>query len=319
MADERTYDGVDPELIAAIQAMPSVEFNAETLPIVRAGFAAMGEAMPGRAEAEGLVKLAQAKTRDGYDLPLRVHAPVAPRTGKMPALLSIHGGGFVIGDAALGDQISRLRADAAGCVVISVDYRLAPEHPHDIPVEDCYAALEWIHAQADALGVDRARIGVTGDSAGGGLAAGLTLLARDRGGPKIAFQHLIYPMLDDRTCLRRDVPAHVGVHMWNQASNRFGWTSLLGRPPGGEGISPYAAPARADSLAGLPPAFIYVGALDLFVDEDIAYAQRLMRAGVPTELHVYPGAYHGFEIAPDAAVTRQAARDSLDALRRACK
>lgn len=312
------YDGVDPELIPALEAMPPVEFSAEGLPMIRAAFAAIGDSMPGRAASEKLVSIAYTKTKDGFDLPMRVHKPQKPRTGKMPALLSIHGGGYVIGDAALGDQTSRLRADAAGCVVVSVDYRLAPEHPYPIPTEDCFAALEWIHAQADALNVDRNRIGITGDSAGGGLAAGVTLLARDRGGPKIAFQHLIYPMLDDRTCLRKDVPPNVGAHIWTPASNTFGWTSLLGRAPGGADISEYAAPARAFSLAGLPPAFIYVGALDLFVDEDIAYAQRLMQAGVSTELHVYPGAYHGFEIGVDAAVTKQAAQDSIAALKRAC-
>jgi triacylglycerol lipase len=198
-----------------------------------------------------------------------------------------------------------------------VDYRLAPEVQHPGPVEDCYVALCWLHANAEALNVDRARIGVMGESAGGGLAAGLALLARDRGGPELAFQHLVYPMIDDRTCVMDNPHPYAGEFLWTRENNIFGWASLLGTAPGGPDISPYAAAARAENLTGLPPTFISTGAIDLFLEENMIYAQRLSRAGVAVELHVYPGAYHGFQLAAETRVASAAIRISLDALRRA--
>ena len=206
-------------------------------------------------------------------------------------------------------------AEELGCVIVSVDYRLAPETPHPGPVEDCYAGLAWTFAHAGELGIDPARVGVAGESAGGGLAASLALLARDRGEHRLAFQHLTYPMLDDRTCIT-DVHPHTGAFIWTPHNNRFGWSALLGHDPGGQAVSPYAAAARAEDLSGLPPTFIATGALDLFLDEDIDYARRLIRAGVPTELHVYPGAFHGFDIHPTAAVAVAARADRVAALRR---
>jgi triacylglycerol lipase len=204
-----------------------------------------------------------------------------------------------------------------GCVVCSVDYRLAPEHPYPAPVEDCYSALGWLHEQADALSIDRSRVVIKGESAGGGLAAALALLARDRGGPAIAFQHLTYPMIDDRTCVDPDPHPYVGEFVWTPERNHFGWTALLGRPPGGKDIPAYAAAARATDLSGLPPTFISVGALDLFLEENLEYGRRLTRAGVAVEMHVYPGAFHGFGAAAEARTALAAARDSREALRRA--
>lgn len=204
-----------------------------------------------------------------------------------------------------------------GCVAVSVDYRLAPETPHPGPVEDCYAALTWLYTHAEELGVDTTRIALAGASAGGGLAAGLAVLTRDRGEVPLAFQLLIYPMLDDRTVTSTEPHPHTGEYIWTPEANRFGWTALLGQEPGGTGVSPYAAAARADHLEGLPPTFISVGALDLFLEEDMEYARRLMRAGVPTELHVYPGAFHGFNMVADAKVSQAMARDQFDALARA--
>jgi len=228
------------------------------------------------------------------------------------ALLHIHGGGYVAGNALRDDEAMRILAGNLGLVILSVDYRLAPETPFPGGHEDCYAALVWLQRNAEALGVDPARIGIRGNSAGGGLAAGVALMARDRGGPAIAFQLLLYPMIDDRT----GVHPYAGEHVWPLAANRFGWRSLLGHEPGIAGVSPYAAPARADNLAGLPPAFIAVGALDLFVDENIDYAKRLIAAGVPTELKVYPGAYHGFDLVPGAKVADDCKRDMQNALAR---
>lgn len=238
-----------------------------------------------------------------------------------PLLYHIHGGGYVMGAPEVCRAELLALADALGITIVSVDYRLAPEAPHPAPIEDCYAGLQWAFDHAEALGIDRTRIGVAGESAGGGLTAALCLLARDRGEIPIRFQRLTYPMLDDRTCTLADPHAHTGRFVWSPGSNRFGWTSLLGHEPGGEGVSPYAAAARAEDLAGLPPTYIEVGALDLFLEENLDYARRLTRAGVAVELHVFPGAYHGFNyqgIQGDAVarVVDAQARISTDALRR---
>jgi acetyl esterase/lipase len=204
-----------------------------------------------------------------------------------------------------------------GCAVVSVDYRLAPETPAPGSVEDCYAALKWIHTNANELGIDTSRLAIGGASAGGGMAAALGLLTRDRGEIPLAFQLLIYPMLDDRTVTMETPHAYTGEFIWTHEANRFGWTALLGHEPGIPGVSLYAAPARAESLAGLPPTFVSVGALDLFLTENIEYAHRLMAEGVPTELHVYPAAFHGFNLMPTARVTHAFNRDFTDALQRA--
>jgi acetyl esterase/lipase len=202
------------------------------------------------------------------------------------------------------------------CVVASVEYRLAPEHPFPAPVEDCYAALKWLSARSAELGVNRSRIAVGGASAGGGLAAGLALLTRDRAEVEVTFQLLIYPMIDDRNV----APASETVpdtFVWTRENNRMGWRAYLGREPGGADVSPYAAAARATDLTGLPPAYIPVGDLDLFLDENITYAQRLLAAGVPTELHVYPGAFHGFNgFVPSAEISRRFNADRDSALKR---
>jgi acetyl esterase/lipase len=190
-------------------------------------------------------------------------------------------------------------------VIVAVDYRLAPETPFPGSLEDNYAALKWLHDSADSLGVDPSRIALMGASAGGGHAAMLAIAARDRGEVPIAFQLLIYPMLDDRTGSSRHVPPHMGKYIWVPDSNRFGWSSLLGVPAGSRVVPAGAVPARVENLAGLPPVFIGVGSVDLFVDEDVDYARRLLDSGVSTELCVVPGAYHGFDIiAPEASVSK---------------
>ena len=214
------------------------------------------------------------------------------------------------------DVENRLFASELKCAIYSVDHRLAPEAPHPAPVEDIYSVFAWLHANAGRLGLDPARIGIKGESGGGGFAAGAALFARDRPGPKFAFQHLIYPMIDDRSAVRKDLHPCVGEFVWTQANNHFGWRSLLGQEPGAADVSPYAAAARATDVSGLPPTYISVGGLDLFLEENLAYADRLSRAGVPVELHVYPRAFHGFYRATNARVTRQAEHDTREALRR---
>jgi triacylglycerol lipase len=204
-----------------------------------------------------------------------------------------------------------------GCVLVSVNYRLAPETRFPGAVEDCYAAPAWMVVNSEALEVDVSRIGVMGESAGGGLAAALALLVRDRGAFSLAFQHLIYPMIDDRTVVHPEPHPYTGEFIWTPESNAFGWAALLGVEPGSDGVSPYAAAARAESVNGLPPTFISTGALDLSLEEDVEYARRLIREGVPVELHVYPGGFHGFTIASGATVAQAAQRDSRAALKRA--
>jgi acetyl esterase/lipase len=208
-------------------------------------------------------------------------------------------------------------ADELGILVVSVDYRLAPEDPYPAGLDDCMAALRWLHDSADELGVDPARVAVGGASAGGGLAAAVALRARDEGGPSLCFQLLNYPMLDDRTVLRAD-HGGTGAFLWTPASNRFGWTAYLGAPPVEHDDRIHAAPARATDLAGLPPAWIGVGRLDLFHAEDVDYARRLTEAGVACELVDEPGMYHGADQLVPKATRMQAYRRSMvDALRRA--
>ncbi len=304
---------IDPELRPALDAVPPMDFTAEALPGIRLAMAGMfAQAPAGLALMENFTvpgPQGAPPVRVVSYRPAQVHAV-------LPAILHIHGGGFVLGSPEMADATNRRLAMELGCRIISVDYRLAPETPFPGAIEDCYAALRWLHSQAAMLRVDPQRIGVKGESAGGGLAAALALLARDRRGPAIRFQHLTYPMLDDRTVSDPDPNPFTGQTMWTRAYNRFGWSSLLGHAAGGAGVSPYAAAARALDLAGLPPAFIAVGGLDLFLDENLVYARRLTRAGVPVELHLYPGAFHGFEIAADARVSRRAERIGDEALRR---
>ena len=308
---------VDPELRPLLDAWPTVALSHELLPALRA--AERGMPLPPTPDGLANKELHRTVGIDGNAIDLHVWRPVAAQVPTPPAptacLLHIHGGGYVGGSAeSMGFLLAPIVAET-GCPVVSVDYRLAPETPHPGPVEDCHAALAWIAANAAALGIDPAQIGVMGESAGGGLAAALALLARDRGEHRLAFQQLIYPMIDDRTGVRGE-HAYAGQFIWTAHNNRFGWSCLLGREPGGEDVSPYAAAARAVDLSGLPPTFISTGALDLFVDEDLDYARRLIAAGVPTELHVYPGAFHGFELMGGAAVATRSVADRLAALKR---
>jgi acetyl esterase/lipase len=248
------------------------------------------------------------------DVLVRVYSPPPGATAK-PCVYWIHGGGYIFGSIDTSDLRCVQMAELLDCVVVSVEYRLAPEHPFPAPLEDCYAGLKWAASNAAELGIDTTRIAVVGQSAGGGLAAGLALLVRDRGELPLAYQLLIYPMIDDRNAT---TSSHLVTKVWTREANHLGWHCYLGREPGGPDVSPYAAAARAVDLRGLAPAFIGVGTLDVFRDENIDYARRLLEAGVPTELHVYPGAPHGFEgLAPQAAVSQQFSRDIVEALRRA--
>jgi len=240
------------------------------------------------------------------DVSVRLFRPAGP--GPFPALLWVHGGGLVSGTAAMDDAFCRRVSEELGAVVASVEYRLAPEHPFPTPLEDCWTALTWLAGRAD---VDPARVAVGGASAGGNLAAGTVLLARERG-LDLVFQLLVYPMLDDRTTAHADPSA---VRVWTPGSNRFGWSSYLGDTTE---VSPLAAPARAEDLTGQPPAWIGVGTHDLFHAEDVEHARRLRAAGVEVELLEVPGAYHGFDAVQGAAAVSREFRDAqVAALRRA--
>ncbi len=224
---------------------------------------------------------------------VRIYQPET-RPALLPALLWIHGGGYVLGDVASDDLKAKKLALALNCVVASVEYRLAPEYPFPAPLEDCYAALKWLSAHARQFGVNPERIAVGGASAGGGLAAALALLARDRGEVSVCYQLLIYPMIDDSN-VKQAGPGVPDAPTWTRANNLIGWHSYLAQEPGIAGIPYHAAAIRAADVRGLPPTYIGVGTADLFRDEAIAYAQRLMKAGIKTELHVYADGFHGFD------------------------
>lgn len=306
---------VDPELVPLIEIVEPIEYTVEALPAIRSKCSL---SMDAYIESLPLpeVDISERFIPGPSGVPAvrvvitRPRRPVSP----LPALLWIHGGGYVVGSPRDSDLRIRPLVEAVGCTVISVQYRLAPENRYPEPLEDCYAALRWVYAHARELGVNPAGVAVGGESAGGGLAAALALSARDRGDVPVLYQLLVYPMLDDRSVLR-ETPPFSGKYLWTPSANRFGWASYLGREPGRGDVSHYAAPARAENLAGLPPAFIGVGALDLFLEENIDYARRLIRAGVPAELHVYSGAYHGFDLVADAAVASRFRRDAAEGLR----
>jgi acetyl esterase/lipase len=254
---------------------------------------------------------------EGSDVFVRLYRP-REATGALPALVWIQGGGLVLTAPDMDDQFCEEVAEQNGCVVVSVDWRRAPEHPFPAAVDDGYTALHWTVANARELGVDAARVIIGGHSSGGGTAAAVALMARDRGELDLCHQLLIYPMLDDRQ-ITDSSKRVTDKEVWNRTSNEIAWRAYLGDMYGQEDVSPYAAPARASDLTGLASATILTSALDLFVDENMEYARRLMDAGVRTELHVYPGAHHAFDRqVPTAPVSVRFAQERDAAISRAC-
>jgi acetyl esterase/lipase len=307
---------VHPELRRAAQvimAMPPRVFSQAGLPAMRS------ESLSSKRETRQDVPVQRrmlAGRRGQSDV--AVYVVNARADAKRGAILHMHGGGFVLGRAENGVATLQNIAAQLDCVIVTVDYRLAPEARWNESLEDNYTALAWLHANAASLGADPQRIAVMGESAGGGHAAMLAIAARDRGEIALALQCLTYPMLDDRTGSTRTLPPHVGQLLWTAESNRFGWTSILGVPAGSAEVPAAAVPARCQNLTGLAPAFICVGGIDLFVDEDIAYAQRLNAAGVATELLLLPGAFHAFDkVVPGSTPTKVYEAARLAALRTA--
>lgn len=294
---------IDPEIAGILQFVPLPTIDAETLASIRV----LELAPP--PELSTAVERTDHTVAGDPDIVVRVHRPVGA-TGALPCFYSIHGGGYVIGSYAMDDARLDSWCQEFQCVGVSVEYRLAPETPYPGPLEDCYRGLKWVHDNHEMLGVDPVRIGIGGTSAGGGLAASLALLARDRGEVPVSFQLLDCPMLDDRQITPSSQGE--GLAIWPRESNTFGWQSYLGDLYGTDDVPIYAAPARATDLSGLPPAFVCVGNVDGFRDEDIDYAMRLNQAGVPTELHVHPGAPHGAELFAHTATAKRYSRTMRD-------
>lgn len=301
---------VAPELRSPWLHLPTL-VNARTLPRLRRAFTGARPVVDGVAMEER--RIAGPDGRPGVTVV--VYRPIET-VGPTGAVLWLHGGGFVAGHPAGDHTLASSLAADLGALVVAVDYRLAPEHPFPAALDDAAAALAWLDASADELGVDRARIGLAGASAGGGLAACLAQRALDKGGPALVVQCLVYPMLDDRTTRSRRGAGRIA---WTPAANRFAWAAYLGgRRRGASAPPPYAAAARRGDLTGMPPAWIGVGTLDLFHDESVEYARRLGAAGVPCALHVVPGMYHGADaVAPDAVAMRAFRAGWVGALREA--
>jgi len=309
---------IDPELAAMIDLLPKMDLSDPVA--ARQAFediiAAVTIDIPG---SETLV--IEDRMVPGFegdpDVPVRVYRPRrAGQASPTPGVVMIHGGGFVIGSVESEHAGAALMAIDTGAAVVSVEYRLAPEHPYPAGLHDCYAALAYLHAEADALGVDPARVALAGASAGGGLAAATALLARDRGGPAVCFQLLQIPELDDRLETGSMV-TFVDSPLWNRPLAVQSWQAYLGPLYGAADVPHHAAPARAADLSGLPPAYISTAENDPLRDEGIAYAQRLLQAGVSVELHQFPGTFHGSALVTTAAVSKRAQRESALALRQA--
>ena len=309
---------LDDEIRPIFEGMPRPQRDWSDIPGTRARMAEMRASLPQPVlPANVSIEDRMVPGPDGDpDVLVRLYRPDGlPQPAA--ALYWIHGGGMIMGNVEMNDPYCANIADKLNVLVASVEYRLAPEHPFPAPLEDCYAGLAWLWRSREEFGLDPDRIAIGGASAGGGLAAGVSLAARDRGEIPLCYQLLVYPMLDDRNETRSS-HAVTDQRTWNRESNHHGWNAYLSGNAGGEDVSPYAAPARATDLAGLPPAYINVGDLDLFVDEDVAYARAMADAGVPVELHIYPGAYHGSNgAAPKAELSRRWAADELAALGRA--
>lgn len=300
----------DEELLPFVALLPAIDLS--DVAAARAALDAMLGQFAAVADRSGLVVTDHLVRHEaGPDVPVRVYRP-EPDGPPRAALLYIHGGGFVLGSISTEEPAAIELARQLGIVVASVEYRLAPENPYPAALEDCAAALAWLHGNAADLGVDPDRIGVYGQSAGGGLAAALALFVRDHGGPRLCFQFLGIPELDDRLGTV-SMQRFVDTPLWNRPNAVLSWRYYLGDHP--EPVPPYAAPARAGDLAGLPPAYVSAMEYDPLRDEAIDYATRLLQAGVPVELHVFPGQFHGSALFPTATGERARA-EALAALRR---
>lgn len=305
---------IHPELQRAAKSSPAVDFNKSNIRFINFMMSLMFR--PQQAADLSIRNIYIPAIEDsGRKIRLRVYKPT-PEPASAPVLLWLHGGGYVIGRPEMDDLVCMGYARELGIAVVSVDYRLAPKHPFPAGLHDAYTALAWVASQESVMGFDTTRIAVGGQSAGGGLAAALAQMAHDRREIPLAFQLLIYPMLDDRTALRTDIDDREN-RTWTQKSNRYAWEAYLGGKYGAETVPQYAVPARREDLAELPPAWIGVGDLDIFHDENLAYGRRLVESGVACETRVFPGAFHGFDrFAPESSMVRDFNQTQIAALRK---
>ena len=283
---------IHPQLLQIARNTPTISYSKKNLWL----FNGLMHLSPAARIPEGIVvENVHIPGQDTWTkIRMRVYKPKY-NTAPVPVLIWLHGGGYVLGTPEMDDRRCIEYVRELGIAVVSVDYRLAPKHPFPAGLEDCYATLEWLISRPPQLLVDEKRIAIGGASAGGGLAAALVQLTHDRQQITPVFQFLVYPMLDDRTVLRSDIDDRNNI-TWTQKSNRFGWESYLQNEFGAETVPDYSVPARREDLSGMPPAWIGVGSLDLFHDEDMAYAKRLQECGVQCQLDIIPGAFHGFDI-----------------------
>jgi acetyl esterase/lipase len=310
----KKYSSIHPELQSIAKMMPALRFTKGNLPLMRLVFTLpflFPKTHPDVRIEEHTIKSGDIKSR----LRLRIYKPKNACV-PLPVLVWMHGGGYVVGNLNQSDEILLQFVRETGIAAVSVDYRLAPENPFPAALDDVYCALKWVHDQANTLGIDPNRIAVGGESAGGGLAAALAQLACDQREVKPIFQLLVYPMLDDHTCASPEETEQDYI-VWTPASNRFGWKSYLHQTPGSASVSPGSVPARRVDLTGLPSAWIGVGTIDLFHDEDVVYAKRLQACGVDCELVTVPGAFHGFDSAnPNLPVARAFRQAQIEALKK---
>ena len=291
MSESKTSK-VHPELQSVLKKSPAIQYSPVNLWFIQL----LISLMPAPKAPEDIsIENIKINNKDrSAKIRLRLYRPKEQRD-PTPVLIWMHGGGYIIGKPEIEDPICIQFVRELGISIVSVDYRLAPKYPFPAGLEDCYSALMWIKQNSESFGFDATRIAIGGTSAGGGLAAALAQLAYDRKEVTPIFQLLTYPMLDDRTALHRDIDDS-NSPTWSQKSNRFGWASYLGKNYGMDEIPAYSVPARRESLVGLPPAWIGVGTLDVFYEEDMLYAQRLKEAGIECDLNIVEGAFHGFDV-----------------------
>ncbi len=310
---ENKTSKVHPELQSVFKQSPSIHYSSKTLWLIRL----LISSMPAPKAPEDMsIKNIKIDNRDGNaKIRLRIYQPVNPASAT-PVLIWMHGGGYIIGKPEMEDTVCIPFVRELGISIVSVDYRLAPKHPFPAGLEDCYSALMWAKQNSESFGFDASRIAIGGTSAGGGLAAALVQMAYDRKEVSPVFQLLTYPMLDDRTALHRDIDDS-NSPTWSQKSNRFGWESYLGKHYGADEIPAYSVPARREDLSGLPPAWIGVGTLDVFYEEDMMYAQRLKEAGIECDLNIVEGAFHGFDVFDQQlSIVKEFRKSQIDTLKK---
>lgn len=312
-----TSERVAEELLPSLLNSSSMDFDKIGIQSTREYFESLvgSTLLPSDPEVEVYDVYIENPDSGEKDIRMRIYKPV-DKVDNMPGIYWIHGGGFLFGVPEQDEAQSIRFAKEVGAVVVAVDYRLAPEHPYPAPLDDSYVGLVWFFEKAESLGVDKNKIAIAGSSAGGNLCAAVTLMARDKGGPELVFQMPLYPMIDDRF-ITPSSHEEIDIRVWNNTSNLYAWRTYLGDNFGSDKVTKYMAPARETDLSGLPPVYTCVGNLDPFRDDTINYVARLVQAGVPVEFHLYPGAFHAFEIiSPESPMSKYAVDEYVRVLKK---